>query len=587
MGVPLEQTLAAQGFTLGHFPSSILCSTVGGWVATRSAGQCSGAYGKIEDMVASLECVTGAGDIVELRRRSGGPDLVPLVVGSEGTLAIVTSARLRLHPAPTSRGVRRVVVSDDRAWAGGDARASSRPACGPRSPASTIRSTRCWRSAEGVKAADAGDARRHAPGRGGAALRGVLRRPALLNELLTPRVAARALGGAMLVVIFEGAGEAPQRGHRGRAPPRRGEPWRRMGRARRPRALARAPLRGQLPAGARLRERSLRRHDGGRGLVVEARRALRGRAARARRARVRHGALQPRVSGRVLRLLLVRGQRGAARARARMGRGVRGDLRPRLAGRAAARRSRRGDPGAPPRRRPIEGAATARRARGRHRRRAGPDAGVRPGRHPEPGEPHPARRPRPRDLSEPAEPRPSSSGSAYASTAVEIDRESLLVRAGGDVDMAALEAQLRSAGLTLDVGVDGPGSSVGDWLARGAPGARDRWLDPADQLLAGLEATLVDGRRLRIRPAPRRAVGPDLSALFVGAGGRFGRIDCGMASRTSARGHASREHAAPARPRPARLGGRGRAARRRRLGSDPPRLRPRPGGHAIGLPPMT
>ena len=53
MGLPLEKALGRAGLTLGHFPSSILCSTVGGWVAARSAGQCSGAYGKIEDMVAS------------------------------------------------------------------------------------------------------------------------------------------------------------------------------------------------------------------------------------------------------------------------------------------------------------------------------------------------------------------------------------------------------------------------------------------------------------------------------------------------------------------------------------------------------
>ncbi|HEX8789337.1 MAG TPA: FAD-binding oxidoreductase, partial [Polyangiaceae bacterium] len=104
MGVPLEQALDRAGFTLGHFPSSILCSTVGGWVAARSAGQCSGAYGKIEDMVAALECVTGRGDVVTLRRRTSAPDLVPLVVGSEGTMAVVTSATLRLHPRPESRG---------------------------------------------------------------------------------------------------------------------------------------------------------------------------------------------------------------------------------------------------------------------------------------------------------------------------------------------------------------------------------------------------------------------------------------------------------------------------------------------------
>ena len=54
LGIRFEEDLQAQGFTLGHFPSSILCSTVGGWVAARSAGQCSGLYGKIEDMIAHL-----------------------------------------------------------------------------------------------------------------------------------------------------------------------------------------------------------------------------------------------------------------------------------------------------------------------------------------------------------------------------------------------------------------------------------------------------------------------------------------------------------------------------------------------------
>src|SRR6202034_441643 len=103
LGLPLEDALVREGFTLGHFPSSILCSTVGGWVAARSAGQCSGYYGKIEDMVVALECVTGDGEIVTLSRRAHGPDLTPLMIGSEGVLGIITSATLRLHPAPTSR----------------------------------------------------------------------------------------------------------------------------------------------------------------------------------------------------------------------------------------------------------------------------------------------------------------------------------------------------------------------------------------------------------------------------------------------------------------------------------------------------
>ena len=103
MGLPLEEDLNRRGFTLGHFPSSILCSTVGGWVAARSAGQCSGLYGKIEDMVLALECVTGTGEVVTLRHRTSGPNLIPLVIGSEGTMAIVTSATLRLHRKPTAR----------------------------------------------------------------------------------------------------------------------------------------------------------------------------------------------------------------------------------------------------------------------------------------------------------------------------------------------------------------------------------------------------------------------------------------------------------------------------------------------------
>jgi alkyldihydroxyacetonephosphate synthase len=71
MGLPLEESLEREEFTLGHFPSSIGCSRVGGWVAARSAGQCSNRYGKIEDMVLGLECVTGRSDIVTLHRGRG------------------------------------------------------------------------------------------------------------------------------------------------------------------------------------------------------------------------------------------------------------------------------------------------------------------------------------------------------------------------------------------------------------------------------------------------------------------------------------------------------------------------------------
>jgi alkyldihydroxyacetonephosphate synthase len=89
--------------TLGHWPQSINLSTVGGWLACRGAGQLSGRYGKIEDMVIGLDVALANGSTITTggsARQSTGPDLNQLFVGSEGTLGIITRARLRLHPAP-------------------------------------------------------------------------------------------------------------------------------------------------------------------------------------------------------------------------------------------------------------------------------------------------------------------------------------------------------------------------------------------------------------------------------------------------------------------------------------------------------
>lgn len=103
LGIDLEAALERRGLTVGHFPSSILCSTVGGWLAARGAGQCSSRYGKIEDMVRTADCVLGTGDAVRFTRRVGGPNPLELLIGSEGTLGVITSARLRLHPQPLGR----------------------------------------------------------------------------------------------------------------------------------------------------------------------------------------------------------------------------------------------------------------------------------------------------------------------------------------------------------------------------------------------------------------------------------------------------------------------------------------------------
>jgi alkyldihydroxyacetonephosphate synthase len=105
-GTPLEAALRAEhGVTLGHWPQSIDLSTVGGWLACRSAGQLSTRYGKIEDMVLGLDVVLADGRMLHTGgapRAAVGPDLSQVFVGSEGTLGIITGARLRVHPAPTA-----------------------------------------------------------------------------------------------------------------------------------------------------------------------------------------------------------------------------------------------------------------------------------------------------------------------------------------------------------------------------------------------------------------------------------------------------------------------------------------------------
>jgi alkyldihydroxyacetonephosphate synthase len=103
------------------------------------------------------------------------------------------------------------------------------------------------------------------------------------------------------------------------------------------------------------------------------------------------------------------------------------------------------------------------------------------------------------------------------------DDTSHLVHAEAGVTLAELEDELSRRGQTLDL--DAPSEeAIGAWLARGAPGARPRGDDPVDQWVAGASAVLPDGRILHVRPAPRRAVGPDLVSALVGARGRLGVI---------------------------------------------------------------
>jgi alkyldihydroxyacetonephosphate synthase len=103
-----EEELNRRGYTGGHLPQSLPSSTVGGWIAHRAAGQFSTRYGKIEDLVAGLEAVLPDGRIVRSRavpRSATGPRLEQLMLGSEGTLGIVTEATLRIFPLPERRSL--------------------------------------------------------------------------------------------------------------------------------------------------------------------------------------------------------------------------------------------------------------------------------------------------------------------------------------------------------------------------------------------------------------------------------------------------------------------------------------------------
>ncbi len=104
-GPEAEALVGARGYTLGHFPQSWEYATLGGFAAARSSGQSSAGYGRFDDRVLALRLATPAGTL-ELGRApksAAGPDLRQLILGSEGTLGVITSLTLALDPAPEHR----------------------------------------------------------------------------------------------------------------------------------------------------------------------------------------------------------------------------------------------------------------------------------------------------------------------------------------------------------------------------------------------------------------------------------------------------------------------------------------------------
>lgn len=498
-GIRLEEELQAKGYTIGHFPSSILCSTVGGWIAARGAGQMSGLYGKIEDMTAAVECVDGRGEVALLQRRAHGPDLTPLIVGSEGVLGVITAARLRLHRHPTRRAF--------GAWSFADMESGYetiralyqrglRPAvCRLYDPFDSMMARRSERKGSSGKKSSGLPF--------GSFANTALRLPAALN-FAVDNLGTKAFGGAMLVLLFEGTdarpddelavardlaragggedlGEGPARHwltHRYAVSYRQAPmfmmgafvdtmevaaPWSKLGglydgvrEALGEHVMVMAHMSHAYPDGCSI-------------YFTFAGSANDDRAAEQRYDEAWRAAMQAAISaGATLSHHHGVGRSKAPQMGAEIGLGVEvvGALRRAI------------DPGNIFNRGNLM----------------------------------------------PAEPPPRLSLEA-APSAPALDWRSQTIRVAGTATLAAVQEVASAAHLSLML----PPSCdmnmpVDTWLANGAPGAPDPWLDPVDHLVAGYEVELPNGGGLAIRPCPRRAVGPDLWSLFFGTQGRAGRI---------------------------------------------------------------
>ncbi len=503
-GIRLEEELQAKGYTIGHFPSSILCSTVGGWIAARGAGQMSGRYGKIEDMTAAIECVDGRGEVALLQRRRHGPDLTPLIVGSEGVLAVITAARMRLHRHPTRRAL--------GAWSFEDMQAGShairaiyqrglRPAvCRLYDPFDAMMARRSER--KGSRASGSKPKSTALPFE--SFVGSALRLPAAIN-LAVETLGSRAFGGAMLVLVFEGNDDQPDDEltiARGLAREGGGED------------LGEGPARHWLSHRYSVSYRQAPMFMMGAFVdtmeVAAPWSKLNDLYEGVREALGEHVMVMAHMShaypdGCSIYFTFAGSAKDDAAALRRYDETWRAAMAAVLAAGATLShhhgvgRSKAPQMGAELGL-GIEVVAAVRRALD--------PAGIL-----NPGNLMPAQMP-PRRQLPPPPPRPT------------LDRRSQTVEVAGSETLARVDDVVRGENLSLGLtaSIDRH-TTVNDWLAQGAPGAPDPWLDPVDHLVAGYHAELPDGGGLVIRACPRRAVGPDLWSLFFGTGGRAGRID--------------------------------------------------------------
>jgi alkyldihydroxyacetonephosphate synthase len=502
LGLDLEERLAKLGYTTGHFPSSIVCSTVGGWVAARGAGQCSSRYGKIEDMTASLDCVLGTGDFVRMRRRRSGPDLVPLITGSEGTLGFITRVTLRLHPAPRMR--RFLAYSCATIECGFDIlrnllQAGLRPEV-----------ARLYDPIDSVLLGQSSDAKKSQKNLGdragrwfGIAARRALSHPRWLQRTIEA-LEGNVLGGATLLFIFEGqAEEADQDAARAAALCARAGA----------RSLGEGPARRWLAHryGVSFRQSSSFRLGAFTDTMevavpwskLEA--VYNGvRAALSEHALVMAHLSHAYPDGCGLYFTFAGLGAAGGDARARYDAAWRAGLGAALS--AGANLSHHHGVGRSKAARLAAELGHGTELLNRLRKAWDPRAMFNPG-----------------ALEAPFEVLPAVARDQRHSFA--LDEQSRVAEVDTRLSLGAVEALLSRAGLSLclDAGVDWS-SSVGDWIAAGFPGAKDAWRDPVASRVTGFEAT-AGGVEAHVRSAPRRATGPDLLALFAGARRAVGEVE--------------------------------------------------------------
>jgi len=504
MGIRLEEDLQSEGRTVGHFPSSILCSTVGGWVAARGAGQCSGLYGKIEDMVAALEVVDGRGEVATLQRRIAGPDLLPLVIGSEGTFGVITAARLRLHPVPAYRGY--AAFSFDRMEQGWDTLREAfqmglRPAV-----------SRLYDPFDSMiaKRGKKGEAQ---PKHGGGtfdrmeafAVRNLLRLPGPLNAAIDA-LGERVFGGATLVLVFEGSTERVTDELetmrvlcRNREAEDLGEnPARQWMKNRYAVSYKQAPM---IMKGTFVDTMEVAAPWSKLGQLYED----------VRRALGQHALVMAHMShaypdGCSIYFTFAGSAPVAADAEniydAAWGDALDAAIAAggTLSHHHGVGRTKAGWLG-----HELRGALPTLRAL---KRSFDPDGILNPG-----------------NLIPEGEGVDPSTASPPSSPVVE--GEDGTVAVAGDHTLGQIETALERNDLSLGLDRSGldPTETVRSWIDRGLPGRPDPWLDPVDHVVCGFTATMARGGRIEIPPCPRRAAGPDLWALFAGTDGRVGTVD--------------------------------------------------------------